>query len=102
MPEITIEQVAFDTLVTEDQVLTIEHKLAAAPDSTFVVDTTSAPVGANGVLDPAFVISGLAYETYYTVRISNTCGGDGVVAYRTFLTGENPCPDVERIYGFLT
>lgn len=101
MPEITIEQVAFDTLVSADQVLTIEHKLATDPDTSFVIDTTSAPVLPDGTLDPAFVISGLLYETYYTVRISNSCGV-GAVAYRTFLTGENPCPDVARVYGFLT
>jgi hypothetical protein len=96
--EITIQSIAFDGVVAANQTVTVAHKLATAPDSTFVVDTTMQIVLPNGAFDPAYVISGLAYSTRYTIRVSNTCG-DGMVAYMTLLTKENPCPDIARVFG---
>lgn len=94
----TIERIAFDIPVSTEQVITVAHKVATQPDSNFVIDTTTQAVGTDGVLNPALVITGLAYDTYYTVRVSNSCG-DGRVAYETFKTGVNPCPDIAHVYG---
>lgn len=96
--EIVLQQITFDTLVTVVQTVTIAHKLATDPDTSFVVDTTTQLVSPNGILQPEYIISGLANTTNYTVRFNNSCGV-GMMAYRNFLTGTDPCPDISRVFG---
>jgi hypothetical protein len=95
---IVLQQIEFNTLVLVNQMVTISHKLASDPDTSFVVDTTTQVVLPNGTLQPEYIISGLANTTNFTVRINNTCGGQ-VIAYRNLLTGVDPCPDIQQIFG---
>ena len=81
-----------------DQVVSVSHKLAIDPDTSFVIDTTTQNVTINGQFDPAFTISGLLFDTWYTIMVANNCG-TGQVAYITIKTEDNPCPDITQVYG---
>lgn len=96
--DITITSIAYDGIVTAPQAVIVSHKLATDPDTNFVVDTVSQVVTVNGQFDPALTISGLLFGTWYTVMVANGCG-DGRVAYITLRTDDNPCPDIDQVFG---
>jgi hypothetical protein len=96
--DITITSIAYEGLVTVPQIVTVSHKVASDPDTSFIVDTTNQAVTINGQFDPALTISGLFFDTHYTVMVANSCG-NGLVAYLTIKTDANPCPDISQVYG---
>lgn len=96
--DITITSIAYDGLAAAAQVVTVSHKLSTDPDTGFIVDTTTQAVTINGQFDPALTISGLLFDTHYTIMVANSCGA-AKVAYLTIKTDANPCPDIAQVYG---
>ena len=98
MPSYTITNVGFSAPPSSgNQTVSVWHKLTAAPDSTYVLDSALVQVTPNGTLVVPYTIAGLNYNTSYTVKVTNNCGGgeDTIIV----VTSPSPCPDIIGIAG---
>ena len=72
MPGYLIERINYSAPpASGNQFVSVFHKLISAPDSSYVTDGSHIEVYPNGVLVTPFEITGLAYGTEYTVKVSN-------------------------------
>lgn len=94
---IRIAHIVFDNTPSENQQITIKHRLTSDPDvdGSYTTDTTTQVVGVDGYLLPPYVITGLLSGTGYTVKIINNCdNSEFTMDYET-----NDCPEINTIAG---
>lgn len=92
---IKINSISFQPAPTVSKDTIIMYKLASDPDipaSYTVYGNVTVPVG--GVLSPAFIISGLADATEYTIRGVTTCGNH---SFKTSITTGVECATIVEI-----
>ncbi len=80
----------------------IQHRLTADPDAapSYTVDTLTAVINTDGTFQGApIVISGLLYNTSYTVWVKPPCGQG---FKKTFNTGAPACVDLTDVIGVVS
>jgi len=93
----TITKINWSSPPAVMQVCSVYHKLSADPDSAYVLDSASVQVQVNGTLVVPYVVTGLAFDTSYTIKMTNNCGGEGATI--VIETPNDPCPDITGITG---
>lgn len=95
MSYIRIARVVFDNPPSENQLVTIKHRLSSDPDvdGSYTTDIVGQEINVYGYLLPPLVIDGLLSGELYTVKIINPC--DDSEIEQEYLMGD--CPDVDTI-----
>lgn len=73
MGQIVLNSVTFSYMPYNNQVVTVEYKLAS--DTTYTEFTDNAVVLPDGTFSPAVIITALADGADYNIRVTNNCNG---------------------------
>lgn len=88
--KITISSVSLGSTPLVNQTVTVEYRLCDS--GAYTLATATQVVLPDGSFSPILEITGLTEGTCYDVKITNNCGGAGIV--KQIETASTACPDV--------